>query len=1289
MSAKSASRLLGAFLLFLLVVSPSLLPAQTATSGLVSGVVTDPSGAVIAGASITLEQHGTNSRTNTVSDAAGHYVFPAVHPSDYTATFSANGFQTTVIQLVHVEVQKGYTLNMTLQVGSASSTIEVTDAPIAELQTTSATIGAVLGGVALENLPVFTRSASALMFYQPAVNPSGQISGARDEQVTFSLDGGDVTSDLEGANSYAAPPGEPALSPVMAVPIESTQEFQVGTTNPNATFGRSSGGQVSLLTKRGTNAFHGSVYEFHNDDAFNANSWTNNHSKLAKPHSVDNRFGFTLGGPLLKDKLWFFSNYEGRRRHIASTFSFVVPTPTLQQGILQFRDAANNLVQYPLQPGNITTACAGVSCDPRSIGMSPVIKAQLALYPTGNFAGLGDGLNTTGFLFNTPTPISQTLAVLRLDYKFTDKWNAFVTYHYSNTNRVSTSQISLLGTPGSVSTDPIKPQYYTFQVTGQVSSNLTAVTHGSFLRNWWGWNRVAPAPLVSGTQTALVLAGEGSGNNNGTGKLLADPINMATQAGRSRVSNGKKWYLAEDLSWLRGNHLFQFGGSWYTNRDFFLKTDNFAGGLASGPLLYVESTGNGSGVYQGVSSAYQPTKCAGAVTTNCLKSSDVLRWNELYSTVLGLVDRSSQVITRDGNFQPFPLGTGAFTNATINTYAWYFQDVWKVRPSLTLTLGLNWGAQPSPTERDGKYDVLVYASNNQPVDYWDYFAKRAASLNGGVQPGQAFNPLFGVTPVNNLPGSFKGNMRVTNWHQFGPRVAVAWQVPFNNRIFGDKKTVIRAGYGLVYDRISDINEVSLPLTTGGLLDANPCAGPVLQGGKVVCTNAATNPANAFRIGVDGNNAPVPAATAVPIPYVPSGTSANPFGLFLISGLDPYATPGHSHSIDFTLQRELPARMVLEVGYIGRISRNLPQDIAYNAADYLMKDAASGQTFAQAFDAVAQAVRTGAAVPVAPFFENQIGAASCIAKGFASCSAMVAKQDPTDLINGSLNNFSLNEFNKVTPVPVDNIQSFQAYGITDHGFSTYHAGFISLNKSLGKGLQFQANWTWSHAIGNQGVDQQNGSSANSPYNLNLDKASESFDRRHVVNIWWYYELPFGQGMTNSSSALNKVIGGWNVSGIYTFATGVPLRISANGDYGAWESNGTAAICGAPLHGITAQHSGVVGSSGIATSGNTGLNIFSDPVSIYKSCSRPLLSVNDRIPSDQINALSRWNADLTLGKNIPISERIRLNFSAEFLNMFNLVNFNNPSLNLNSASSFGVLSSQANNPRQILLGLRLQF
>ena len=1298
MSGKRSILLAALFFLLIFAVAPSALQAQTATAGLVSGVVTDPSGAAVPGATVTLEQHGTGLKQTTQSDGTGRYAFPAVDPSDYTLRFTAQGFQLVEVSQLHVEVLKAYTVDMKMTIGTASETVTVSGVPTADLQTTSATVGAVLGGDSLENLPVFTRSASALMFYQPAVSPSGQISGARDEQVTFNLDGGDVTSDLEGSNSYAAPPGEPSPSPVLPVPIESTEEFQVSTTNPNSTFSRSSGGQVALITKRGTNQYHGSLYEFHNDDGLNANGWSNDRLGLHKPHTVDNRFGFTAGGPILKQRVWFFANYEGRRLEDDTQFNAVVPTATLKQGILRFQDTAGNVNQYSFVPGSITTACGGVSCDPRNIGLSSVIKAQLALYPTGNNSTLGDGQNTTGFTFNAPTPISQNLAVLRLDGKISTNWTAFVTDHYSKIDRVSASQITLLGTPGSISTDPIYPTYYTFEVTGQLSPNFTSVSHGSFLRDWWGWNRVAPSPLVTGTTAALALAGEGSGASNSTAKLIADPVNLATQSARFRVFNGKKWYLAQDFSWLKGQHLWQFGGSGYIAHDFFVKSDNFAGGLTAGPINYIESTGNGSGVYMAVPSANAPGTCpAAGATSGCLKSSDVLRWNELYSTLLGLVDRSSQVLTRNGQFQANPLGTPAFSQTTIPALSGYVQDVWHVRPSWTLTLGLDWGAQPGPTEATGKYDVLVYAGTNTPVDYWNWVENRAASLNAGVAPGKAYNPLFGVTPVNSLTDPWKGKLRVTDWHEFGPRVSTAWQVPFKNKIFGNNNTVIRAGYALVYDRMSDINQVSLPLTTGGLLDVDACGGPVLQAGSVVCTNGATNPSTAFRIGVDGSNVPVPTPTSVPIPYVVSGTAAAPFGLFMQSGLDPYATQAHSHSVDFTIQRSLPGKMLFEAGFIGRYSRNLPQDIALNSTDYLMKDAASGQTFGQAFDGVATALRAGTAVPVQPFFENQIGVATCTAKGFGSCSAMVAAQDKTDLINGSINMFALNEFNRVTPVPVDNIQSFQSFGITDRGFSNYNAGFLSLNKSFANGLQFQANWTWSHAIGNQGVDQQSGSSANSPFNLNLDKSSETFDRRHVVNIWYYYTLPFGKGQKYSfgdSKLLDQIVGGWYTSGIYQFSTGVPLHISANGDFGAYEGSGTAAICTSTLHGLENQNSGVVGSGGVSTTGNastggTGLNLFANPGTVFASCSRPLVSVINQIPFDQLRALPRWNFDFSLGKTFAITERFKLDFSGEFLDAFNLVTFGNPSLSLNSPTNFGVFTSQSNNPRRILLGLKLKF
>jgi hypothetical protein len=1282
--------------LCLFALTPSTLHAQTATSGLVSGVVKDASGAVVPGASVTVREHNTGVTQTTQTDAVGRYVLAAVTPGDYSVEFSATGFQRAVVSQLHVEVLKAYTVNMVLQVGQATQTVQVTAAPVADLQTTTATVGTVLGGISLERLPVFTRSATSLMFYQPAVLPGGQVAGARDEQITYALDGGDPSSDLEGSNSYASPPGEPSSSAAVPTPIESTQEFQVVTTNPNSTFARSSGGQVAVLTKHGTNTFHGSAYEYHNDDGLNANSWTNNRLGISKPHGVDNRFGASFGGPLLKNRLWFFGNYEGRRFHDSSTVDRVVPTSTMQQGILRFQDAAGNIQSYSFVPGNITTACGGNSCDPRNIGFSPTIQSQLALYPAGNNPTLGDGLNTTGYTFNIPTPISQNLAVVRMDYKINPKWSFFTTYHYAATHRTTTRQIGISGSaPASLSNDPIYVGYATFQITGQLSPSFTSVTHGSFLRNWWGWNRQPPSPLVSGTEQALQLAGEGAGNSNSTGKLLADPVNLDTQNARVRVFNSHKWFIAQDFSWVRGHHVIQFGGTGYITHDLFDRTDNYTGGLTLGPITYVESTGNGSGIYLSVPGSARPATCSGSVTTGCLRQGDVLRWNELYSSVLGLVDRSSQIATRNGNFQPNPLGTPVYSQTTLPAFSAYLQDIWQLRPSLTATLGLDWGVQLTPYERNGKQLLLVDSQSQAPWNYYGYIDSRASALNGGVMPGAGYNPDFGVSPVNYLPTPFTGKLRVTDWHNFGPHISLAWQVPFKNKIFGDHQTVIRGGYAVAFDRTNDINQVSLPLTSGGLIDVDACGGPTFAGG-LQCTNGATSPSTAYRIGVDGTSVPIPAPSALPIPYVPSGTQSQPFGLFLESSLDPYATEGYSHSVDFTIQRSLPGRMIVEIGYIGRFSRNLPQDLALNAPDYLMKDKMSGQTLGQAFDAVAQALRNGSAIPDSGFFDNQIGLSKCTNAGYANCSAMVAAQDPTDLINGSLNFFAFNELDRVTPQPLDNLQAFYFYGITDGGFSNYNAGFLSVNKSFANGLQFQFNWTWSHAIGNQGVDQQNGSSANSPYNLNLDKASETFDRRHVFNMWAYYQMPFGHGQRYDigNPILNRIVGGWYTSGIWTYYTGLPMHVAAGGDFGAFESHGTAAISTMTLHGLEGLNGNVVGSGGVATSGDashhgSGLNLFSDPSAVYNSLSRPLISQYGQIPFGSLRMLPQWNLDFSLGKDLLNFEQYHLIFSADFLNTFNHVVFNQPSLSLNSASNFGVFTSQNNTPRQILLGLKFQF
>ncbi|MGA8439611.1 MAG: carboxypeptidase-like regulatory domain-containing protein [Candidatus Sulfotelmatobacter sp.] len=480
---------------------PSLLYSQNSTSGAVAGTVKDPSEAVVRGATVTLVQPATNLTQPSYSDAGGRYVFPAVAPGSYTLSFSASGFRKTIINNLQVEVTKTSIVDQTLKVGSADETIKGTAPAITQLQVTDASVGAVLSGTELNRMPILGRSAAQLIFLQPAVAPNdpqnvdgsgdvggGQIAGARSEQVTFTVDGGDATSNLEGSNAYNSPDREsPAVSPVVPVPQDSVDAFRVITNNPNSTFGRSSGGQVSFITKSGTDNIHGALYEYHGDDGLDANSWSNDLLNITKPPSVDNRFGVSIGGPIITNKLFYYAFYEGRRFHDRAQFEKIVPTDTLKKGILQVDGVSYNLnpVNGPLAAN--CGAAQNLPCDPRNLGVSPVIMAQLALYPTGNDPSQNDGpttatSNVTGFALLVATPITTDVSKLKLNYTLNSKWSAFATWQYSSTHRASTDQIDILGTPKAVSGDPYYADFYTLQVDGQINPNFLATTHGSFLR---------------------------------------------------------------------------------------------------------------------------------------------------------------------------------------------------------------------------------------------------------------------------------------------------------------------------------------------------------------------------------------------------------------------------------------------------------------------------------------------------------------------------------------------------------------------------------------------------------------------------------------------------------------------------------------------------------------------------------------------------------------------------------------------------------------------------------------
>ena len=1326
----------------LFALTPSVLLSQSATSGVVTGAVTDPTGAVVPSATVTLIQQGTNVTQTTTTDSSGRYIFPAVNPGMYSLKCSGKGFRTTTIAQVQVEVLRSATLDVKLELGQQSEVVEVVASTGADLQTTDASIGVVVSGEAVLRLPAQGRSVTSAILLQPAVSPNsagagdvngGQVAGATVDQTTFFVDGGDATSDLEGTNGYVSPPGEPQPAPFIAVPAETTQEFRVITASPTASFARSQGGEVAILTKSGTNALHGSAYEYYYGNATQANTWLQNSLGQKQHHAVNNRFGASAGGPIWKNKLFVYGNYESRRFYENSIITQVVPTDTARQGILTYKDCAagfdangnclgGNPIQYNLAT---STACGpstvlnpsggGLPCDPRTnpatgtgYGISPAIQSYFNLLPEPNNFTVGDkGLNSAGFTASYAHPQLEHLAVVRLDYNFNPKWNFFATYHY-NRYTLSTNDQFDVTKQKLISTTPVQPRFVTFMLQGVVGSHFTTQTHGSYMRDWWGWNRAAVTPQLPGVDGALQVSGEGRLGSGGSGKTWGDTINYNTQNARARLWAGKDYFVAEDATSVHGTHTFQFGGGYYLWKLVHSRTDVVTGGLTGGPIYWVGQNRHNGGSFLDLPSSQRLPTCAppsttnpAGVTTNCVRSNDVNRYITVATSMMGLLDRSSQVGTRDGDFIANPLGTPLIDHVTTHTFSSYFQDSWKIKPSLTLTYGLSYGVQFAPTERDGKQVMEVFANSNQPLmNARAYFQQRNAALTSGgffASAPVGEDQTIGFSPIRHVPG--RSSSATTSWRDLGPRVAVAWNVPWKNRVFGDKQTVIRGGYSILWNRNNGVQEALTPLLGDGLATVVVCAAPTFNGTTTATCNPGgrTNASTGFRVGVDGGSVPIPAFSNASIPLVPGPI----FGLSRTSIQDPAIRQPFSHNVSLDIQRAFAHNWMVDVGFIGRYARNLWQNVDLNAPDPFAKNA--GQTLAQAFDCLSLEARSLAApsglncnsantatsgFTPQPFFENA-------PYGCAGCTLTAANNDAADLITGAFSNFMLFEYDFDAPQSLDPLQAVLNNMTTDGGLSNYSAGFISVHKSMSQGLDLGFNYTWSHSNGTGGQNflgqQYTFYSPATPFNLFSGWGSNNGDRRHVINANWYYLLPFGKGrhFATSNNIVDRIIGGWYVSGIYTWGTGLPACIGADGDYGA--ITGFTCAVGPRLFGKTGRHNNVSGSGGIGEDGT--INLFADPAAVYNSLSRPLLSVNGRPNAENVNLPRIWNVDLGVGKNILSTERYKVVFSAEAFNAFNHPLFCTNygcSLDLNDKSGFGVLNGGADNsPRLLQLGLRFEF
>ncbi len=1262
---------------------------QTAATATVSGVVSDASEAVVPGAKVVLLDKATGLARTQETSSTGQYIFANVLPGNDTITVTIKGFIQAEVQL-SVEIAKSYNINVTLKVGAATEVVEVTAGAGAELQTFDATVGNVVQGEEMVRLPNVNRSAMVYYDLQPLVAPTyrtgginqvnsqATVAGSRSDQTTFTVDGIDATDNLIGGG--VKPDSANVVDSPVPLTSDSVQEFGVGTTNSNASYGRGEGGQFTFITKRGTNALHGALYEYLQNNDLNANTWDRNRGGIPNPKLEDNRFGGAVGGPIWKNHTFIFGNYEGRRFPQSSTISRIVPTDALRAGTLRFRDASGIVRDYPLATSTSCGSGNTSACDPRGLGLNPVVSALWSHLPKGNDSTVGDGLNTIGFRSTVSTPSSSNYGIGRLDHYFTDNWHFMGSVRYSEATSLLNSQVDLggllkgdtLGQPAALHGESAQPHYFVAGLTGQIKPTLTNDLRFGYLRDWWWFPGVLPFPQVPGIAGAMEVAGGASAS----GGLLDGPVDMNTLVARTQGANAKSYQIRDDLSWSKRHHLFQFGGDFRRITTYHYRNDKVIGSITA---LDIELDAAGAVT---IPAENRPPDCSVTVTTFCLAAGDATRWNRLFAGTTGMIDNTNVLVTRDRNLNPLPLGSPLEANTYQNAVDFYFSDAWRIRPSLTITGGLNYQIQFAPVDSLGRTAFMIDDATGQTLTSTDYLnSARQAALQGNI-----YNPALAWLPSTKTSQKAVFN---TDYGNVGPRIAAAWTPPFKSslweHLFGGKGgSVFRAGYSITYDRMNTVWSVLEPMLGPTFAQTLNCRGPVIGGS---CANS-SNPTDAYRIGIDGPGIG-PAAPAVSSPLV----VATPYGETFAYQPDPVIGTGHAHHIDFTIQRQLSSTMIVELGYVGTIARNMREVNDITSAPYFYKDKASGQTFAAAYDNVANQLRAGtlpSAVTPQPWFENQIGPGGTVT---------LATQSGSDFTAGLLRTlWQAMQF--FLPQPITNLQVQRIWSGTDGGYSNYHAFFATVRKRPSKGLTFAFNYTLAKSLDDIGAVQNYPLEASSSFDHSIDYGPSFFDHRHVVTANWVYELPFGRGtrFSTGNQPLNKAIGGWYFSGIFKAASGLPSTVAeSNQAWGGGDTLGLVVSGAIPINKPdfgNGVHSGVPGSGGVGIDGNpatggSGLNIFADPQAVLADFRPIQVSKDGRSPRGVLRGFPYWNFDLSLAKRTLVTERVAFLFSADFLNAFNHVVFNDPTLSMQDPASFGVISSQANNPRAIQFGLRLEF
>jgi hypothetical protein len=1101
----------------LLIVSTA--SSQTGTAAVV-GEVVDAQGAVAAGAKVTITSLATGAERSTTTDATGNYQFLSLSPGQYKLKVELDGFRAAIREKVELLVNTSSRVNFSLEVGTVTETVVVNEASTT-LNTTDASLGNVIENKFVNSLPLEGRNPAMLLTLQSGVAfsgdfsdmRSGSVSGARSDQSNLTLDGVSI-NDQQTQDVFAA---------ALPVPVESIQEFRFTTSNPGAEMGRSSGGQVGFVTKSGSNEFHGSAFWYHRNTVTTANDFFNNLNGIDTPKLIRNQYGGSLGGPILKERLFFFGTYEGTKRREEVNVGRNVFTDNMRDGVLIYQCATpaacpggtvNGLTgTHTIAPGDMGLSPADLlAVDPASIGVNMNMISLIQSYPRCNATGGQDGglsdseRNFCGFVFNAPFAGNQNIWVSRIDFNIT---------------RDARHTLYWRGTLNDLSQDLTPQQFPGLPVAQQNLDNSKGMGIG--------YTALIGQNKTSTFRYGFTRQGFENSGQVGDGFIVRSYSNPFSQQ-RALIRNVPEHNLAEDFGWSIGRHTVQFGTNLRIIRN---NRNSFANAFSSFSI----NDGFCAGLCNGILTSLTNAGFPAAASANPFKRATMA----LYGTITTFATAAFF----DGSSNVLASGQGGARTFAYNEFEYYVQDTWRWTRDLTLTVGLRYNDYGVPYETHG-------LQTGTTVNVADFLAARVAAMQSG-QPSASVAPLSWdlIGSENNAPGYYPSDR-----NNFAPNVSFAYSPSFTNgwmnRIFGEPgKSVVRGGFRVVFDRIGGSLVVSQDLNGAvGLVSQLSNRTGLLNFSGPACTTPPSVACMAPRftgLGSLPNIANFVTVPAAGFPATPASTIANR-GFVVDNTL---RTP-YSYAIQFSYGRELPGNMTLEVSYAGRLGQKLLAKADIAAPLIYLQDPASGQTFAEAINLLYQVSNQGA-VPVAsltttiPYFENLF---SQIATTCGTNPAQTPTQSFYQFARGAFPSFTDSLLNLEgcadLAFPTFFQQQFDSLPAwTNFGRSNYHGLQATLRKRVSHGLTFDLNYTWSKSSDNastiENAARLTGQIAD-VFNKQNAYSLSGFDLQHQLTANWVYELPLGRGQRFGSTlpaALEHIIGGWQTSGIFRWRGGFPL------------------------------------------------------------------------------------------------------------------------------------------------------